>query len=116
MRSIIAALFLFFVFSNVSYAQDIEEITATIYNAAAAHGVSGKLVYEIIRCETVGFTQFEGDFYHGRSTSHGWGQLHEGGLLGTFYNMGYDDTYDLAQVADFMAYQISVGRRRAWSC
>jgi hypothetical protein len=89
---------------------------ATIYASAARHGVSGTVMYSIIYCETVGFTKFEGDYVGGRPTSHGWAQLHEGGLLGSFYTMGYTDPYNLYQASDFMAIEIGMGNRRHWHC
>jgi hypothetical protein len=90
--------------------------TQIIYDSATRYGVSGVQMYRIISCETQGFTKLEGDFVHGRPTSYGWVQLNEGGLLGTFYRMGYSDPYSLSQASDFMAYELSIGNRRAWHC
>jgi hypothetical protein len=104
---------------HASSEEDVPEVFSPadiIYNSAQRYGVSGAQMYRIMDCETVHFTKFEGDFVYGRPTSHGWAQLHEGGLYGTFFAMGYTDPYDLSQAADFMAFEISIGNRRHWHC
>lgn len=97
-----------------AYGQGVDDIIATIQDAAARHGVSGDRLVAVARCETGGTFNPRAVGDHG--TSLGIFQLHSPGLRETFFARGFSDPFDVAEASEFAAWAFANGLARHWTC
>lgn len=93
----------------VAQAQD--GILDTIYDRAAAHGVSGAWMERVARCESSLNPRAIG-----RLGERGLFQLNSPELLNTFYRWGYSDPFNAWEASDFTARAFAQGLAYLWSC
>lgn len=92
-------------------AQTADEIVDTIYDRAAAHGMSGAYLLQVARCEST-----LDPYAVGARGEQGLFQLHPRGMGLRFWSMGYTDIWSIWQQADFTSRMFAAGHGRQWSC
>lgn len=95
-------------------AQSPAEVQALVTEAATRHGIAPEWPLRIVRCETGG--TWNPNAVGDGGESWGIAQLHRRGLRPLFYQRGYTDPFDAAEAADFLAWALSQGLARHWTC